>query len=54
MRIKTLQQNKWHYYLQKLESTIQQYLWKPNKALSEEENLPWSGMDFCNVIRNDE
>ena len=22
-------------------------------ALSEEENLPWSGMNFCNVIQNE-
>ena len=32
MRIKTSEQNKLHYYLQKLESNIQQYLWKENKA----------------------
>ena len=65
MRIYILKQNKLHCYLQKLESTKQQYLlWKLNKArkgysifspksVIKEENLPWSGMDLCNVIQKE-
>ena len=48
-------------YLKKLESILKQYPWKLNKArkgfsidsqmaLSEVENLPWSGKDLCNVV----
>ena len=59
--MKTLQQNKLYYYLQKLEFIKQQYPWKLYNAgkglfvltysLGWKENLLWSGMDLRNVIQ---
>ena len=51
------------FYLKKLESILQQYSWKLNKArkcfstdsqiaFSEVECSPWSGKDLCNVTGN--